>query len=357
MKNLNLKNLIQNICKGSYSQAELIQFITITQKIALSYLKYQEITGKRISGANTESETELQDIAMDCIADLFMSDGNGSFPQLERYYNSKIENPNLDEAETLTLTRRLVIRKTRQELSRIFRERDPEGAKIVRNIKVAIRNSNMLMIMRDFGKDFICYADNQNHNKGKTQPSDEKLRKNMPVIPDDLLASEFSDLHNIKDPISISVKKLLDIVADYEQYQNFLAIEVISRLLRNIRVEQFRDGIMNMQLVFSPLQELELKEIDDHVDDVMKIISKKIHAQYLSSGKISPEKAVIYNSALRDVLYGLLQRRNGGSYFCHLKSYITSLTQKQYREQERSIFEYLAKIAKKEFRKKLLNLL
>jgi hypothetical protein len=98
----NLTLLIRNICSGEYTQAELVQFITLSQKIALSYLKYQEVIGKRISGERQETDVEMEDLAIDCIADLFGGDGNGGFPQLKKYYESKfkeLDQPN--DAETL----------------------------------------------------------------------------------------------------------------------------------------------------------------------------------------------------------------------------------------------------------------
>lgn len=357
MKNLNLKNLIQNLCLGSYSQAELIQLISLMQKISLSFLKYQEITGKRISIVEANSHSELQDLALDCIADLFMTNGCGKLPQLERYYGSKLGDPGLDDTEILILTRRLVVRKTKQELSRIFRERDPEGAKIVRNIKVAIRNSDTLASFREFGKDYVYLSANKNGNSHNGNGWNDELRKNFPAMPEDFLESEFLEVHNTSDPITVSVRKILTIIGEFNQYQNYLPIEVISRIIRNLRSERFRDSIIAHQTLFSPMEELQLKEIDEHVNRVMEYVSVKINSQYLSTGKISAEKAAIYQQALKDVLYDLLQRRNGSSYFRHLKSYIPQLTQKQYRDQERSVFEYLAKIAKREFRKKLTQLL
>ena len=73
--------------------------------------------------------------------------------------------------------------------------------------------------------------------------------------------------------------------------------------------------------------------------------------------KLPEDKAAIYHRALRDVLYDLIQKRDTSSYYRNLKFYMPELTQKEYRQQERSVFEYLAKLAKKEFRKYLCEML
>ncbi|MBN1999349.1 hypothetical protein JW935_17450, partial [candidate division KSB1 bacterium] len=89
MKENNLTQLVKNAIAGRYSQSELVQLINLAQKISLSYLKYQEVSGKRISGERVETEIELEDMAIDCIAELFSGDGQGNFPQLIRYYQPK----------------------------------------------------------------------------------------------------------------------------------------------------------------------------------------------------------------------------------------------------------------------------
>ena len=361
----NLTGTIQNLCSGRYSQSELVQFITLAQKISLSYLKYQEVIGKRISGERVETDVELEDLAIDCIADLFASNGNGSFPQLAKYYENKfLEFPQASDAESLVLTRRLIVRKTKQELSRIFRERDPEGAKIARNIKVAVRNSDTLFLFKDMGKDYVYFYSN-GHDSNGAYPSDLidlpgdplNLRKNKAPIPEELLEHRFLDLYNPNDSIYSAITKLLNTVSEYHSYQRYLAIEIIARLIRNVKSHDFRERMVSNTHTASPLDQLEDKEITHFIEKVMDLMWNKINNQYLSPGKISKDKAEIYYKALRDVLTDLTYDRNGSSYFRNLKYYLPNLTQRMYRENERSIFEYLAKIAKRNFRKHLAEML
>jgi hypothetical protein len=360
MKDLKLTQLVISIISGEYTQAQLVQFINLAQKISLSYLKYQEVTGKRISGERVETEVELEDMAIDCIAELFSSDGSAIFPQLVRYYQSKFEeNACMTDQDVLILTRRLVVRKTKQELSRIFRERDPEGAKIVRNIKVAIRSSEKLHAFRDMGKEYVFYKNGLHLDN----PADsvetvlQYLRKNNPPIPEDHLHSRFLNLYNPSDSVSASINKLLESIHSLQDYQNFLPIEKIVKLIRGVKFDAFRDNLRLDDNVPTPLDHLESKEIESFISLVMEIIWGKIETQYLRTGKLSYEKADIYNKALRDVLFDLIQKKDNSSYYRNLKYYLPELTQREYRQYERSVFEYLAKVAKREFRKYLKELL
>ncbi|OPZ73553.1 MAG: hypothetical protein BWY83_00032 [bacterium ADurb.Bin478] len=362
MKTTNLKQLVCNLCSGQYSQSEVVEFINLTQKISLSYLKYQEMMGKRISGDRPESDLELEDLALDCVAELFSRDENLQFYQLKRYYEAKFSEQPVDDAEVLILTRRLVVRKTKQELSRIFRERDPEGAKIVRNIKVAIRSAEKLHTFHDLGREFVFYSNGCHLNSSETevemtQTLAQYLRKKLPPIPDELLNQRFQDIYHPTDPVSVVIRNLLQTLHDLEGYQNFISIDMLVKMVRHIKFDAFRENITVQEQVPTPSDHLESKEMESYIDIVMQTMWSRMDSQYLRTRKLALDKAHIYHRALRDVLFDLLQKKDNSSYYRNLKYYLPELTQKGYRKQERSIFEYLAKLAKKEFRKHLHEML
>lgn len=361
MEKTNLRQLVLDLCAGTYSQAQLVEFINLTQKISLGYLKYQEIIGKRISGERVDTDVELEDLAVDCIAELFSGDGEGNFPQLIRYYHPKFEeDEHLTDADVLILTRRLVVRKTKQELSRIFRERDPEGAKIVRNIKVAIRTSEKLQIFADLGKEFVFYKNGLELHENDIVDTDaiaEYLRRKNPPIPEDILHTRFIDIYNPSDSVSSSIRKLLKTVHEFQDYQNFLPVDTIVKLIRRVKFNAVKERLSADEIVPTPLDMLEVKEIESYIDVVMEKVEGKINSQYLRSNKLDQERAEIYAKALRDVLNDLIQKKDNSSYFRNLRHYLPELTQREYRQNERSVFEYLAKVAKKEFRKHLKELL
>ena len=61
--------------------------------------------------------------------------------------------------------------------------------------------------------------------------------------------------------------------------------------------------------------------------------------------------------AIKDFVQDLTHAKECESNFKYLKRYIPNLTQQIYRDEERSIFEYLVKVTKKSLRKKLKDLL
>jgi len=372
MDNKTLSTLVPKVCKGTYTDQELISFVNLVQKISLSYLKYQEVIGKHIRWERRQRSTELEDMAIDCVAGLFMRDENNIFVQLDRYFSPYIGDENqTDDVDLLVLLRRLVIKKTKQELSRIFKERDPEGAKIIRNIRVAIKNAEDLSTFREMGREYIYFSpitelelSNQAISSFEFSPesgSDELdttyLRKDKPCMPERSLRCQYLETFNPKDHVSANIRKMLDVVSTAESFQNYLPTDVVARLIRQTNLEIVRTRLLAQIEELSPLDHVRMQEIDDAKIEVLKKIKNKIYSQYIASGKIDQEKGDIYYATLADVLDDITHSKKIESYFRHLKKYMPELTQKQYRKDERTIFEYLGKLTKKWFREYLKDLL
>lgn len=369
MNSKRLSSLIPKICAGEYTQGELLSFVSFVQKISLSYLKYQEVIGKHIRWERRQRSTELEDMAIDCVAGLFMRNEEDEFVQLKRYFEPHIHRrPDPDEAEYLVLLRRLVIKKTKQELSRIFKERDPEGAKIIRNIRVAVKNAQDLSTFREMGREYIFFrpAVLQNSNASElyldvhieNEGVDASyLRKDKPTIPEKSLRSQYLDNYNPKDHVSTSIRKMLTVVTEEENFQNCLPTDVVARLIRHTNLEVVRSRLLSQIEEISPLDYVRLQEIDRAKKNVLKKIKAKIQNQYVTSGKITAEKGEVYYATLSDVLDDITHSKKIESYFRHLKKYMPELTQKRYRREERTIFEYLGKLTKKWFREYLKDLL
>jgi hypothetical protein len=380
-----LSYLIPRIVRGGYSQGELVEFINLVQKISLSYLKYQEVIGKHIRWERRRKSGELEDLAIDCVAGLFMRNEGNEFVQLRRYFGPYLDtHTELNDVELLIMLRRLVIKKTKQELSRIFKERDPEGAKIIRNIRVAIKNAKDLGTFREMGREYIFLRNTNGRHRSAVRSlvaakamynSDSiyagaaikvadlseddlfYLRKAKPSIPEKALKNQYLELYTPKDHVSTTIRKMLSVVKIDERYQNFLPTDVVARLIRHTNLEVVRNRLISQIEDMSPLDYVRLKEIDRAKSKVLQRIRQKIQTQYVASGKVSLEKGEIYYKTLVDVLDDIIHSKKIESYFRHLRKYMPDLTQKRYRQEERTIFEYLGKLTKKWFRELLKDLL
>ncbi len=392
MDSKKLSSLIPKIVRGDYSQGELVEFINFVQKISLSYLKYQEVIGKHIRWERRRKSGELEDLAIDCVAGLFMRNDNNEFIQLRRYFGPYLDStmaPN--DVELLIMLRRLVIKKTKQELSRIFKERDPEGAKIIRNIRVAVKNAVDLATFREMGREYIYVRNGKSSRVAEPERVVEGsvrtyerpayagataaapagntavsafsieelnyLRKVKPTIPEKALKQQYLELYTPKDHVSTTIRKMLSVVHTDERYQNYLPTDVVARLIRHTNLEVVRNRLIAQIEDMSPLDYVRLKEIERAKQKVLQRIRQKIQNQYVASGKIDTDKGEIYYRTLADVLEDITHSKKIESYFRHLRKYMDELTQRRYRQEERTIFEYLGKLTKKWFREYLKDLL
>jgi len=390
MDSKKLSSLVPKIVGGNYSQGELVEFINFVQKISLSYLKYQEVIGKHIRWERRRKSGELEDLAIDCVAGLFMRNECNEFIQLRRYFGPYLDTtltPN--DVELLIMLRRLVIKKTKQELSRIFKERDPEGAKIIRNIRVAVKNAVDLATFREMGREYIYVRNGKYPRVAEPERMTEigvrvhgmsnglavaapvapttaanfspeelnYLRKVKPTIPEKSLKQHYLELYTPKDHVSTTIRKMLSVVDEDERYQNYLPTDVVARLIRHTNLEVVRSRLIAQIEDMSPLDYVRLKEIERAKLKVLQRIRQKIQNQYVASGKIDTEKGDMYYRTLADVLEDITHSKKIESYFRHLRKYMPELTQRRYRQEERTIFEYLGKLTKKWFREYLKDLL
>ncbi len=357
MDSAKLIPIIRHICDGSYTPQELTAFVDVSQKIAISYLKYLELNGKQIRPRRSKGINEIEDVAIDCIAGLFMRNKQGEFVQLRRYFEDKNNiQGTISELQINSMLRRLIVKKTKQELSRIFKERDPEGAKIIRNIKVAIRNSDKYSSFKQMGREFVFPLNKDAEIEADvTIDSISEIEKR--IIPDKILLHHFLDKYLPSDPISIMLDKIMDIVMSLPDYQKYAPLDLIANVIREVTFQHVKERLTDDVDMKSPIHDLQTEEIEKVNQDVIKDIQQKIHHQYLGRGKITPEKANVYIQAISAFIIEFTQDKTTDSNFQYLNRYLPTLTQKTYREQERSIFEYLVKVTKKTLRNKLKELL
>ena len=244
--------IVRNICECNYSPGELIEFIDISQKIAISYLKYLEINGRNIRPKQPEGINELQDIAIDCIAGLFKRNDDGEFVQLKRYFGEKINSDKKPvEMKIFSMLRCLIVKKTKQELSRIFKERDPESAKIIRNIRVAVKNGMTFNTFREMGREYIYFNQLETEQiAGVTEERiatitnlDDFLKRDKPVIPEKVLRAQYFDIYNPKDHVSTSIKKM-------KLFWSIIRLSIMICMVSNVKILE-SEAAMSMLLTAS----------------------------------------------------------------------------------------------------------
>ncbi|MDZ7723018.1 MAG: hypothetical protein U5R06_09505 [candidate division KSB1 bacterium] len=145
---VSLFHLWQKCRSGYLTGSELRALIEIVLRLSVAYLKFKQRQGLHLTDIKDNTKHALESIALDAVADLFERDEHNCLIRLKHYFQSLQEPIDCQETALLHL-RRLVTARTRQGLYRIFRERDPESAKLLRNLKLAAEQSDTLRTAED----------------------------------------------------------------------------------------------------------------------------------------------------------------------------------------------------------------
>ncbi|MFQ5675636.1 MAG: hypothetical protein ACE5G1_07055, partial [bacterium] len=246
------------IYSDKFKEPELAQLVKLVQKISLSYLKYQELMGRKLRQYSITDSNELQDLALDCIAGLFIRNSKGEFIQLKKYFGDSAEDfHRLSENEVLVLLKRLVVKKTKQELCRIFKEREPEKAKILRNIKLSIKTTSDFHSFKDAGREYLCFNagrermlnssdrkvmevkrarfELESNDHSRVKP--DYVEKGQPEIPDGILLQEYLSLFHPRDTVPTCIRKMLTIVKDDQRYRDYLPLDTAAKIIHRTNIE------------------------------------------------------------------------------------------------------------------------
>jgi hypothetical protein len=370
LKGEEIYELLRKVVSGSFSERELIQLVNLFQEISLSYLRYLQILGRRIGGGEPDQLSELENIALDCVAPLFRRDRQGRFVILRAYFGEDLKGYDPERPlEILADVRRLVVKKTKQELSRIFRERDPEGARLLRNIRVAVRTSKDLHIFREAGKDWLCWRRDAvaelnleldalagDLETVHAAPRSGGLRRDLPLIPAAELRARFLSVHSANDPVPISLRKMLEIVGESPEYQNCIPVDMAAWVMREVHARLLHAHMREEARTGGPFEHVQNREIGEAVAAVDALLWEKLK-RYVWRQKLPPKVAEAYRCALRDVIQDELDPHQRLSYYRQLKHYLPDLDYLEYRNRHRSIFEYLAKLGRQELAQRLRHLI
>lgn len=110
-----LSKPIQSIIHGNYDELTLTEFVNLVQRISATYIKAGQ------SAPAWKRLGDVEDLALDCVAGLFMRNEEGEFIAFKEYFEKVPANvENLDDRAIMALLRKLVIEKTKLELTRIL---------------------------------------------------------------------------------------------------------------------------------------------------------------------------------------------------------------------------------------------
>jgi hypothetical protein len=322
------KILITHICRNNVTQEEIEQLARDCIRLATSYLSVLERYGHGIR--ESHHLHELNSIAADCVADLFVRNHDGLYVYLARFFNFILKS-SITEEDLFIALRRLVTRKVWQSLSHIYRERNPEGARLIRNIRLATKRHASLELDHDIRGEIVRYKGLH----GKTECFCETVRPSIV----ELEATAASVLKNSMT-IDVMVLELMQALAHGQCQAVEIPVSELGMLIR-----KWRNCEINQEPAIheNPLTAIDRFELEKRIKIHLLRLKEKLRIAYVSKNKLTCTQATAIYAALDNMVLDALHGNQLSDHYTYLSHFWPELTLQEYMTQTRKTFEYFVR--------------
>ncbi|MCF8305439.1 MAG: hypothetical protein K9I71_08355 [Ignavibacteriales bacterium] len=334
----NIKILLQLILAGKYSIMELNQLVRNATQIAS--VRLSQLIAKNKIHFDIQPHS-INSVALDCIAELFRSDETSTFPELLHYFSDENDLDKLSEIETYIAFRRLVFSKLNDGVFRLYREHDPILSKIIRNLKLTLKNNTIIFQFEKFGEKYLSIV------------KEEKRKLHKGQIDRDALIIELFKKCSGRESIGDQLIKLMNIINGFEEYSNTISFIEAAIIIKEVSFKFYKES-NNYSDTNLLLDKIDLNMI---FDISRKEINSVLITNYLNKKKLTQSEVDSYQKAIESMLYNNFILNNGTdyTYYEYLKDQLKELSYEDYRQYHRLKFEYLAKKGKKILLENLRN--
>jgi hypothetical protein len=307
----------------------------------MTTLRSFESKGYRIRERGYD-ETELEELAGDCIADLFGRNERGEFVDLRRYFGKHAKRTGSDE-EWLVLLRKLVWNRVRQRLSRIFRERDPESAGLVRAVRQFAVSHRKFKIEERLGRDWLF---EKSSGVSAFSPACFQCKPGL-TLPD--LEDCFS-VFRPGDTVPELIHKTFGMVRSQGK-AGAVPVGDLVRLFKTYRNQVRLKAASPGHVHEDPISIMEEAEFRQTLDALLSRVYRKINQSYIGKGKLDFRTAGAMKRALAAMLVDYSDGGVTRSHYQYLRDHLPDLDERTYRARLRIRFEYLVRTMKSDTRK------
>ena len=332
-----ISEVISKICQNQIDDVSLSRFVHLCTNMGESYMRYLESTGRRVQ---EKGDNGLPQLACESIAMLFGRNVKGNYTFLARIFTPLVMR-NAPVEEWLILLRRVVTRSVQQHATRIYRERNPESARIWRNLRLACLKLPDVSLRRDMmGLTIQYYPSALAPHLPFTHPpaplQDAAIRFFQPrMTVDELLATFLNHLFSLLNtPIIIRMSELVRLISDYR-----LRIQSPERQVE----EQAMHDETVMQMCIQAAQ------------NTLELIQKTAVQQYIEKKKLTGPEALALYSAAKETLLARLRADYPEelTFVDALRRHWPELNETRYRCEIRPLLDYIVKLYRKEMKRRL----
>ena len=321
-----IRHTLSHILTSEVSRESVNHLVHICFNMSLAYLHHRLRRGVLV---DNQFGISNEDLALDCIADLFLRDDDGRFPVIEQYFVS-VDWEVLSDEELHVMLRRLVFSKVNESLFRSYREEDPNLAKIIRNVKEAIKREAGVSLAKHREASWVVAGD-------AGTPINSKPLAPPEILEAHLLAVLCSTSNTYK-----AVSSLVEFVNEHPHYCNGYPISAFAQAIRTAFAARSIVDSEEAQAAFEP------GEVESAIRRAIKYIRLSLHETYVLGGKVSQKLFETYVQAVKKVLKATftISEEHVDSQYDALVSLMPGLSKDVYMTDHRNILQYLFKLSR-----------
>lgn len=333
---ITIKRLLLKSQSGHLTHSDIKELVSISRIIISSYLRH---TKPRIIKLCENEGITLEDLSIDCIAELFEVDENKNFIRLNNLVNNiRLSLVKLSPVEVYLAFKGLLTRMADTQIARQYAIVDPNGYKILRNIKEYIKSSQFLYLQKTIYGTLITV--NQSDSPGGV----------LPYCDYEYLEKEFHSYAKDKADIPSLMSALLKLLYEQSDYRKELLLtDCVSLFKKYFEISDLSLKSSPTEEPISKLSEIDELEINEIKQKVIHLIHEKIVLNYYAKSKLTKEHAEALHLTLCDIIEDwVVKGENNCSFFAYFKTY-AEISEEVYCRILKAKVEYLVKIARNEF--------
>lgn len=329
-----LKIGIQKALNNSITEIELTELVKLSRIIVRSYLNHIRFSLKYL--CQNQGLTE-NDLAYECIAEVFARDSEKKFFRIEKFCNALhggIEK--IAEIEIFLAYKSFLLKTVDSQIALLFAREDPTGSKIHRNIRDAVRKTDMFDFQRGMFGAIIS-------------PKYIEPLEHLPAFPIEDLEQEYlSNNKNRKQNFLDHIQIIYDIVASQNEYSRVIPIFDLVKIFKKYFSADALIDLSDLNLLTDG-KGLSNVEIEEFQSKVLAAMKEKILIKYFAKGKFNREQAEAIYFALRDIVNDwCFNGECQEAFYNYLNRYL-KIDESLYSTIYKAKLEYLVKLAREEF--------
>ena len=321
---MGLKDSLRSFITPIQKPADVKSVIDLCHTFALAYLRMKASSGKLYLFHGEK----LEDLAWDFIADLFEKDDDGRFRVFCNYFDEHVFSET-DEKELQFQLRRLVFTSVEDNIFKVNGEHDPSLKKIIRNLKLAIRDQSCNYT--------VCYLNGE-------IVVDKQEGMNLPQMPSEFMQVKLCSRLQENMQIPDILIEVIDILNEQDVYKKRFPLVALAMIIREVFVHFHEDQHSEKD---KPAAESLLlsDEFERFLEKSVKEVRFKVGYNYVRKNKIDLNLLKAYTNASRNIVRDhFLQTHDDLSHFESLKQEISGLDYDEYRSCHRPLLQYMVKL-------------